>query len=238
MTGEARWAVSAKKLLDGVDSGLPADKGDPAWAVRDPGAGDRWNLFEAKSKVAMDKINGLSHAGRNLEHYLSNTGTPLDLDVDSMLRDDDPMYEDIEWAIVDHQEKWAEQARKELEESGASTVTIPVETKGQNYMHADPGWYEAVGSAKFIVSGVMTAKLNEYGKPDYYLDYQVNVWDRYSWNESKNNWPMDVSDPDMAKLQEAGLAEDFNMRGSSSVTHYDYRQPGPDGVYDSPGPKV
>ena len=54
----------------------------------------------------------------------------------------------------------------------------------------------------------------------------MNVWDRYSWNESKDNWPMDVTDPDMARLQTVGLAEDFNMRGSSSVTHYDYQRPG------------
>ncbi|MGW3564356.1 hypothetical protein ACWDSL_10750 [Streptomyces sp. NPDC000941] len=237
------WDADRVKLMDaGVISPkykwTPGDKGNLGWAVRDPGAGDRWDLFKAKSKVELDKINGLSHAGRNLEHYLSNTGTPLDLDVDSMLRDDKPVYEDVEWAIVDHQEKWAEQARKELEKSGAQTVTIPVETKDQDYLPADPGWREAVGSGTFNVSGAMTAKLDEYGKPQYYLDYQVNVWDRYSWNESKDNWPGDVTDPDMAHLQTVGLAQDFDMRGSSSVTHYDYQQPGPDGDYDSPGPQV
>ncbi|MDX3224761.1 hypothetical protein [Streptomyces sp. ME19-01-6] len=237
------WDADREKLMAaGVISPTykwtPGDKGNPGWAVRDPGAGDRWNLFKAKSEVELDKINGLGQAGRNLEHYLSNTGTPLDLDVDSMLRDDRPVYEDVEWAIVDHQEKWAEQARKELEKSGAQTVTIPVETKGQDYLPADPGWREAVGSGTFNVSGAMTAKLDEYGKPQYYLDYQVNVWDRYSWNESKDNWPGDVTDPDMAHLQTVGLAQDFDMRGSSSVTHYDYQQPGPDGDYDGPGPQV
>ncbi|MDW6063136.1 hypothetical protein SAZ11_40420 [Streptomyces sp. FXJ1.4098] len=236
------WDADRVKLMDaGVISPKykwkSTVKGDPGWAWRDPTAGDRWTLFEAKSKVAWDKLNGLSRGGQNLEHYLSNTGTPVDLDVDSMLRDDKPMYEDVEWAIVDHQEKWAEQARKELEKSGAQTVTVPVETKGKYFGFGDQDWRDAVGTATFNVSGAMTAKLNEYGKPEYYLDYQVNVWDRYSHNESELNLT-DPPDPDLAKLQEAGLAEDFDMRGSSSVTHYDFRQPGPDGVYDGPGPKV
>ncbi|MFK4265525.1 hypothetical protein [Streptomyces milbemycinicus] len=237
------WDADRVKLMDaGVISPKykwkSSVKGDPGWAWREPTAGDRWTLFEAKSKVAWDKLNGLSHGGQALEHYLSNTGTPVDdLDVDSMLRDDKPMYEDVEWAIVDHQDKWAEQARKELEKSGAQTVTVPVETKGQIFGFGNQDWRDAVGTGTFNVSGAMTAKLNEYGKPEYYLDYQVNVWDRYSQNESEPNWT-DPPDPNLAKLQEAGLAEDFDMRGSSSVTHYDYRQPGPDGVYDGPGPKV
>ncbi|MFD8384034.1 hypothetical protein ACFV2X_36905 [Streptomyces sp. NPDC059679] len=237
------WDADRVKLMDaGVISPKykwkSTVKGHPEWAWRDPTAGDRWTLFEAKSKVAWDKLNGLSHGGQALEHYLSNTGTPVDdLDVNSMLRDDKPMYEDVEWAIVDHQDKWAEQARKELEKSGGQTVTVPVETKGQTFGFGDQDWRDAVGTGTFNVSGAMTAKLNEYGKPEYYLDYQVNVWDRYSHNESELNLT-DPPDPDLAKLQEAGLAEDFDMRGSSSVTHYDFRQPGPDGVYDGPGPKV
>ncbi|KAK1178859.1 hypothetical protein B7755_012325 [Streptomyces sp. NBS 14/10] len=237
------WDADRVKLMDtGVISPKykwkSTVKGNPGWAWRDPTAGDRWTLFEAKSKVAWDKLNGLSHGGQALEHYLSHTGTPVDdLDVDSMLRDDKPMYEDVEWAIVDHQEKWAEQARKELDKSGGQTVTVPVETKGQTFGFGNQDWRDAVGTGTFNVSGAMTARLNEYGKPEYYLDYQVNVWDRYSHNEIELNLT-DPPDPDLAKLQEAGLAEDFDMRGSSSVTHYDFRQPGPDGVYDGPGPKV
>ncbi|MFD3790522.1 hypothetical protein [Streptomyces cyaneofuscatus] len=61
------------------------------------------------------------------------------------------------------------------------------------------------------------------------------VWDRYNWDEGKgvDIGPLDIPDGQMAKLHRVGLAQDFDMAGSSDVRHYDLGSANPD---DNPLP--
>lgn len=61
------------------------------------------------------------------------------------------------------------------------------------------------------------------GHPKVGLDYQANAWDRYNWDENKGVdifGVMDIPDGQMARLHTTGLAQEFDMSGSSSVKHY------------------
>ncbi|WP_225832962.1 hypothetical protein [Streptomyces sp. NK08204] len=69
----------------------------------------------------------------------------------------------------------------------------------------------------------MTAVPDAHGNPKISVDYQANVWDRYNWDEGKgvNVGPMKIPDGQMAKLHRVGLAQEYDMAGSSSTHHYD-----------------
>ncbi|MFB8394064.1 hypothetical protein [Streptomyces yangpuensis] len=72
-------------------------------------------------------------------------------------------------------------------------------------------------------TGVVTAVPGPDGKPQVSIDYQVNVWDRYNWDQDKATpiGPTTVTDADMARMHTTGLAREFDMRGSSSVQRHD-----------------
>ncbi|MFH9565887.1 hypothetical protein [Streptomyces globisporus] len=84
------------------------------------------------------------------------------------------------------------------------------------------------------MTGVVTVVPDENGQPKVGLDYQANAWDRSNWDESKGvtvplPWGSDMSIPDgqMARLHTTGIAQEFDMAGSSSVKHYDLGGPAP-----------
>ncbi|UCA47949.1 hypothetical protein LEL86_00935 [Streptomyces sp. WA6-1-16] len=83
----------------------------------------------------------------------------------------------------------------------------------------------------------MTAVPDAHGNPKVSLDYQANAWDRYNWDEGKgvNVGPLDIPDGQMAKLHRVGLAQEFDMAGSSDVRHYDLGGASPDGELPGPG---
>ncbi|WP_234433257.1 hypothetical protein [Streptomyces sp. NRRL WC-3549] len=92
----------------------------------------------------------------------------------------------------------------------------------------DQNWFYAVGSTRSNVTGVVTVVPDADGRPQVGLDYQANAWDRYNWDESKGvtialPWGSDMGIPDgqMARLHTTGIAQEFDMAGSSSVKHYD-----------------
>ncbi|WP_371617054.1 hypothetical protein [Streptomyces sp. NBC_00454] len=179
----------------------------------------------------------LNDASRNMKHYLDNTGTPMELPVDKMLTDDKGFQRHVDQVFLQDNEKaWREQALAEYERSGGRPVAVPVETISEDYSFtetSDQNWFYAVGSARSNVTGVVTVVPGADGKPVVGLDYQVNVWDRYNWDEGKgvNIGPMDIPDGEMGRQHKVGLAQEFNMAGSSSVKHY---EPGSDAAPPAP----
>ncbi|MFF2792805.1 hypothetical protein ACFVT6_39705 [Streptomyces sp. NPDC058049] len=72
------------------------------------------------------------------------------------------------------------------------------------------------------------------GQPVVGLDYRVNVWDRHNWDEGKgvDVGPIHIRDGGMGQQHKVGLAQEFNMAGSSSVKHYELQASGS----EVPGP--
>jgi hypothetical protein len=88
-----------------------------------------------------------------------------------------------------------------------------------------------------VVTGVPDAN----GEPKIGLDYQANAWDRYNWDKDKGVTieipgapPMSIPDGQMARLHTTGIAQKFDMAGSSSVKHDDLGTSVPNG---DPRPK-
>ncbi|MFD9030428.1 hypothetical protein ACFVZW_04560 [Streptomyces sp. NPDC059567] len=231
LSPEARAQMWAKQRDDLLAAGLfgpqskqvSADRGAGRYDVESPGARDLWIQLQANGISNTGDFIGHTDAARHMDHYLRGLGTPIDLDVDRMLRDDDVLRTTADYAIEDRQEKWRRDALEAFEKSGGKPVSIPVETPPRSYEHSDRNWYLAIGSGMTNTTGVVNVEPGPDGKPKVSLEYQVNVWDRYNWDPGKNTpiGPTTVTDADMARLHTTGLAQEFDMRGSGTVQRHD-----------------
>ncbi|MEH0548222.1 hypothetical protein QA802_35730 [Streptomyces sp. B21-105] len=186
----------------------------------------------------------MNDASRHMQHYLENTGEPLDLPVDKMMHDDEGLRIHAEEAIRGKQDAWRAQALEEFRRNGGEPVALPVETNNSDYSFpqgTQDNWFYAVGSTRTNVTGVVTVVPGADGEPKVGLDYQVNAWDRYNWDQGKGVTigPLSIPDGQPARLHATGLAQEFDMRGSSSVKHYDLGSATPNGdplpAPDDPG---
>ncbi|MFQ6147783.1 hypothetical protein ACLMNJ_32720 [Streptomyces seoulensis] len=202
-----------------------ADAGSGAFDTEKPTAKDLWYLARAQAVAAGGDFGGENAASRNMEHYLSASGDPLDLDIDRILKDDPGFRDDVSVHIAQNQNAWRQQGLDAFEKAGGDkTVVVPVESKAVGRTFRSDEWFHAVGSHQQNVSGMVTVTPGADGKPRVSLDYQANVWDRYNWDAGKSTtFPGGVVIPDseMGRLHKTGLAREFDMRGSSSPYTYD-----------------
>jgi hypothetical protein len=214
--------ISAGILGTTVKQVAPDDGSGP-FGIEAPTAHDYWILAQATAMANGGDFVGHTDAAHHMDHYLRGTGTPLDLDVDRMMRDDSALRRVAEESIRAHEDEWRRKALDAYRESGGRPVTIPVETPGIGYTHADRNWYLAVGSAGANTTGAVTVTPGADGTPRIGLDYRVNVWDRYNWDPGKSTQiePTTITDADMARLHRTGLAKEYDMRGSGTVLHYE-----------------
>ncbi|GGS24125.1 hypothetical protein GCM10010221_21340 [Streptomyces parvus] len=184
---------------------------------------------------------GMTDASRHMDHYLSNSGRPMQLPVDKMMADVPAFKSYVDDTVRLKQDEWRRQAVEEFKRNGGKPVAFPVEAKQPKGFYftqeADENWFYAVGGVNSNVTGVVTAVPDAHGNPRVSLDYQANAWDRYNWDEGKgvNVGPLDIPDGQMAKLHRVGLAQEFDMAGSSDVRHYDLGGASPDGELPGPG---
>ncbi|GHF45761.1 hypothetical protein GCM10010218_28710 [Streptomyces mashuensis] len=236
LSPEARAKLWEKQRKGLLEAGVLAprimrvrpDEGAGAYDVESPGKHDYWVLAQANAMSVGGDFKGYTDAARNMDHYLRGTGTPIELDVDRMLTDDQALRACAQGTLAENAAEWRQKGLEEFEKSGGRPVVIPVESERGKYKHRDLNWFYAVGSANANTTGVVTVVPGEDGKPKVSLDYQVNVWDRYNWDPGKSTkvGPTTMTDADMARLHTTGLAKEYDMRGSGSLQHYDLGNPG------------
>ncbi|MFF3291550.1 hypothetical protein [Streptomyces sp. NPDC003023] len=169
-------------------------------------------------------------------HYLGATGEPLTLDVDRMMHDDSGFRSEIENEhLAQNQDSWRRKALDEFHRAGGDTVVVvPVESSVKHRTMQSDEWFHAVGSHAQNVSGMVTVTPDaDGGAPKVSLDYQVNVWDRYNWDEGKAaTFPggIVIEDADMGRLHKVGMGQEFDMRGGSSAYTHDLDNPASTGV--------
>ncbi|MFC8895306.1 hypothetical protein [Streptomyces cinereoruber] len=206
---------------------VAADAGAGRHGSESPGS-EEW-ITKSKMQLLTEGADwkGMSDASRNMAHYLGNTGTPMGLPVDKMMTDVPAFKTYADETVRANQNAWRERALEEFRKNGGKPVAFPVEAKqGENFYFTkeiDQNWFYAVGGANSSVTGVVTAVPDAHGNPKVGIDYQVNVWDRYNWDEGKSVTIglLHIPDGQMAKLHRTGLAQEFDMEGSSSIRHHD-----------------
>src|SRR5690606_993906 len=91
-------------------------------------------------------------------------------------------------------------------------------------------WFYAMGGIQYAVTGVATVyPPGPDGQPNVVVDYQTHVFDRYNWDAGKQVTigPVTIKDEEMAEMHRAGVAQEFNMYGSSEPRHYEGAVPTP-----------
>ncbi|MGX7824385.1 hypothetical protein ACTG9Q_04765 [Actinokineospora sp. 24-640] len=231
--GGARTLAEAAAV--GFGHGLPAIPGPPPNPPTDPGAGghgtDPWwttaddHTVRALAFQAADAADavGLTNAAAHLNHYLANSGAPLTVNPDHMMRDA-PGFQ----ATVDDRAT-AEVRRIAADAAATGGYGRPVRfdtgwqghyiTKGEN-----KDWFYAMGGVQYAVTGVATVHppATPGGQPIVDMNYQVHVFDRYNWDGGKSTdiGPITIEDSQMAEMHRAGVAQEYDIAGSTDTKSY------------------
>ncbi|SFQ64319.1 hypothetical protein SAMN05421810_111121 [Amycolatopsis arida] len=233
--GDGGATTLAAAAAAGAAFGKPEIPGPPPDPPTDPGAGphgvDPWytrgddeatKLMAINAAALADSI-GWTHASKHLMHYLGNSGERLSVDPDEMMRDV-PRFE----AQV-HKTTAAELRRISDEVAIAGDYGKPVAfSSGWKGEYIAPegskDWYYALGGVQYSVTGVATVHPPEVpgGQPRVEVDYKTHVFDRYNWDGGKQTeiGPITITDEKMAEMHRAGVAQEFDVSGSTDVKHY------------------
>ncbi|MFI5715693.1 hypothetical protein [Nocardia sp. NPDC051750] len=222
--------------------------GPPDPPETDPGAGE-WDsqpwyailddiaYAEVAAAVASaaDAI-GYTHAAAHLDHYLGNSGDTLEVNVDSVLHD-----------VPDantHANSLAEQEIRRIASAAAAAENYDNPTTFQTdwdpfYItkESNADWFFAMGGTRMAASGVViTREPAEGAQPSVVVEYKIHIYDRYNWDEGKSVEiaGVTVHDKDMGELHTAGLAREYDIKGTSEVRRYEGNIPA-NGPVDLPG---
>ena len=198
------------------------NEGSGPYAQRSPTLGDYAN-HEAATLAADGFSPWWPDAAENLHHYLGNTGDPQSMNVDKMLTDLPQLSGNSENAV----KVMAGQAVTKSQESGATgPMTYPFTTAwSQEYTNqsTQPNWFYATGNYKAATDGTITVYPPSDDNPEwtYKYDYRVHTADRYNWDGTKSTdiVGVPITDKQLQELHQAGLAQEYDLVGESSVQH-------------------
>ena len=212
--------------------GVPGPPPDPP---TDPGAGEHgsdswWTTGDDRvmAALARDAANaadtiGWTHAATHLHHYLNNSGDDLTVSPDQMMRDVDQFRDKVEDSTADEMRRIAAEAAA----NGSYGRPVQFSTGWQDhYLGPDESkdWYYAMGGVQYAVTGVATVHppVHPGGEPRIEMDYQTHVFDRYNWDQGKSTeiGPITIDDSQLAEMHRAGVAQEFDMSGSTDTKHY------------------
>jgi len=173
------------------------------------GLGDRLN--KQKWYLAADAAEtlGLPDAARHLRHYLDNSGQPLDINVGSLLRDEEGLRQ-----AAGNQVNLA--AREALESyDGTGPADIPFRTSWRVFTASGRNWFLGLGSMAHSVTGVV--HIEPGNPPRTTVTYRVHVHDRYNWDGQKSTQigPFNVTDRELQELHRKGIAQEYDVNGTS-----------------------
>ncbi|WP_234416059.1 MULTISPECIES: hypothetical protein [unclassified Actinomyces] len=159
----------------------------------------------------------------NLNHFLDNTGTPQNINVDGMLND----LSSLDEGSQDYVTSMVNAAVDDYKTSGATgPMTYPFNTdwtSGYAQQSESENWFYATGGYQYCTEGTVTVYPPTDSNSDYTYsyDYRVHVADRYNWDRNKDTpiGPANITDAEMQKLHQAGIAQEYDLVGKSSVQH-------------------
>ena len=189
-------------------------EGSGPHAQRGANLGDHLK-HEAATSAAYGMAPFWPDASRNLFHFLNNSGKPLDMNTNGMLNDLPELRDNTE---SDLQQK-INDATTEAKASGyTGPVTYPFVTNWTE-SYADKSenqnWFYATGGYHYATAGTITV----YPDGSYKYAYQVHTADRYNWDGDKKTGigPLTIHDTELQELHRAGIAQEFDLVGESSV---------------------
>ena len=189
-------------------------EGSGPYAQRGANLGDHM-VHDAATSAAVGMGPFWPDASRNLLHFLNNSGKPLDMNTNGMLEDLPSLRNNVNSDL----NRMTTEAVENAKDSGyTGPVTYPFVTGWQNEYATkseNANWYYATAGYQHATAGTITVH------PDgsYTYKYQVHTADRYNWDGDKKTGigPFTVTDKQLQELHRAGIAQEYDLVGESSV---------------------
>jgi hypothetical protein len=163
---------------------------------------------------------GLTNAARHMRHYLNNSGTPLNVNVDQMLRD----LPGLQKRFENEKSTAKNEANNRIAAANPhQPITFTLEGDRRNYYATkseSPDWFYAIGGFTYwytaTVEVIPSSKSSE--KPTVKMTIYLNVLDKYNWDKGKSVTigPVTVSDESLGELHKTGLAQEYEVNGTNS----------------------
>ncbi len=192
----------------------PEDVGPKrAFDVSEPTAKDRVTLMAAKTMVVGQDVRlGNDRAASFMKHWLEGDGRDVQIDAKEFLNDNPVFQQIVNQAIKDHGPKgsfdtgWESGAIHEDMDSIEGNVPKEV----QDWYYSMNGYeYRIVGTDFTMVDGQPVGQV------------RIDIYKRYNWGNPEGGKHRDdiygVSQNDLARLHETGLAQDFDITGSTTM---------------------
>ncbi|AXB42115.1 hypothetical protein [Amycolatopsis albispora] len=228
-TGHGGTQGGSGTQLPGPGPQPATDPGAGAHASQQPSLADQatWQAAYAGADVA-DGI-GWTNASSHLKHFLDNSGTPVTVDADQIARDVPSFRGVVDRTVTEQMRELAAEAARTG--NYGTPVTFDSGWHGHYLGPAESkNWYYAMGGVQYSVTGVATVHPPAVpgGAPTIEMDYRAHVFDRYNWDGGKATQigPMTVTDASLAELHRSGLAQEYNISGSTDPRHYSGAVPG------------
>jgi uncharacterized protein YukE len=229
-------------------SGIP---GPPPNPKTDAGAGehgsDPWYtraddlIYEelAYNAATIADAAGWTHAAKHLNHYLNNSGDTITVNPDEMMRDAGQFRAEVDKTVTNEMRRIAAEA--EANGTYGKPVQFGTDWKGHYISKGENAdWFYAMGGVRYAVTGEATVHPPEHpgGEPRVEMQYKTHVFDRYNWDGGKSTdiGPITITDDKMAELHRAGVAQEYDITGSTDTKQYNGIVPPPGQQPDLPKP--
>lgn len=206
----------------------PTGDGSGAHGAED--AGWRDHLSEAGAYRMADAAAGLGldNAARHMRHYLGNSGDALRIDPNDMMRDL-PAIDAVVRGSFDAQVRQVAEAKVAAEYDGRPMqfqITTPW-NGAYATKELSQDWFFAVGGFSYAHTASVTVTPGADGSANVRIEPQLHVFDRYNWDAGKgvSIGPIRIGDEQLGRLHEAGLAQEYEVRGTASRPAVEFRLP-------------
>lgn len=244
----------AVPLAPGAPGQPASGDGSGAHGAGGPATDADWQTHRTMSTAALlARLRGYDITASHMEHYLGNSGQPMRVDVNRMMNDMPEFRLAVEQQF--RQDIWAVAQR----EINARYTGEPLQFQLTSDWRSDyypskkdyPDWYFGVGGFSYSQTAAVTVSPGPDGVPIVTIRSQVHMFDRYNWDAGKSvtlpssgiQWIDDhtiagdhIPDTSMGNLHQTGIAQEYELNGSSNTTVTQYRYDPAAGLADAPVP--
>jgi hypothetical protein len=157
-------------------------------------------------------------ATKHMAHYLGNSGSPYNIDLEGMVRD-------VPSARARYEEE-VDQAKEfvELLSPGTYQIASRVPEGGYNLKTESRNWFFAIGGYSRWGKGTATVADKPTGR-EYALDFEYKFYDRYNWDKGKHVkiFNITVTDEFMGEFHREGIAKEYDCFGSFR-RHFEWKK--------------
>ncbi|MEM7374691.1 MAG: hypothetical protein AAF587_39230 [Bacteroidota bacterium] len=225
-----------------IEAGGPPSDGSGEWGADadDRGTSDYANHYMFGRVALAAETMGYTNAARHMRHYLGNTGNPLEVNVDSMLRDVEPFslaYDNYIPEVKSKVNDYVKNLNQSLDEPKEVSFTGTRSSSVYCGKGDSPDWFYAIGGfTHWWTADVTVSQSRDSNTYDVEIKMKIHIKDRYNWDKGKsvNIGPLEIKDKQLGRLHEVGLAKEYDVFGESSIRRINYTVEHTDTFTDNP----